>query len=513
MNLKLEIRKRSLKALTHPISILAIVVLLVNDHWLRWHYPSWWTGKIGDFAWLIFAPFLLIWLLSVVYPKSKISQVGIVGFIGTGAVFSLGNILLPFQQALAWLFQHIVGWRPFMVLDPTDLWTLPGLWVGWKIWQASTMKPQPAGHPLQKLLLGWILLSFSALGTVANQPSFPDYGVYCVAEHEGTVLAITEFEAGWFESDDGGLTWTQFDEINRELTTSCFRRFIPWEVSDPNKPSHLWRIQGAEEAIEQSVDGGRSWQSVYTFPAGKEVRKYHYRPEPEFLGSEVEPGGPYNGVVDPATGNLIVSMGLEGVVVISSDGDGQRVDVGPYAFVDIHELSLGERLNKEFLLAMILGFLVVCIGSIPVWEKSSNRIVFLIGVFGGTAVWFVYALFSKESGLVSLLDFFLFGYVGMNVTMFSFCGWIFSLLFVGTAIQKVLEKHSWQQVRQLLEAAVISVILYLIPLIFWATGILPSYRFATFFGACLAALPIGYIYRRLANLNSTTDLPSGIDAL
>jgi hypothetical protein len=28
--------------------------LLINDHLLREFWPSWWTGKIGDFAWLLF---------------------------------------------------------------------------------------------------------------------------------------------------------------------------------------------------------------------------------------------------------------------------------------------------------------------------------------------------------------------------------------------------------------------------------------------------------------------------
>ncbi len=51
--------RRALVSLSHPLSIAAIGLLLFNDHLWRKVAPSWLTGKIGDFAWLIFAPFLL----------------------------------------------------------------------------------------------------------------------------------------------------------------------------------------------------------------------------------------------------------------------------------------------------------------------------------------------------------------------------------------------------------------------------------------------------------------------
>jgi hypothetical protein len=36
-----------------------MAVLLLNDHLFRIHWPGWWTGKLGDFAWLFFFPFAL----------------------------------------------------------------------------------------------------------------------------------------------------------------------------------------------------------------------------------------------------------------------------------------------------------------------------------------------------------------------------------------------------------------------------------------------------------------------
>ena len=45
--------------MSHPLTLLSILVLFINDHVLRIYWPSWVTGKIGDFAWLYFAPFTL----------------------------------------------------------------------------------------------------------------------------------------------------------------------------------------------------------------------------------------------------------------------------------------------------------------------------------------------------------------------------------------------------------------------------------------------------------------------
>lgn len=161
---------------------------------------------------------------------------------------------------IAWLFQQIAGWKPLMILDPTDLLLLPGLLVGWKIWHHNQNHPQPIVSPYKKQMLGWILLSLSTVGTMANQPGFPDYGVYCVIPHEQSILALTSAEAGWFTSEDGGQTWTQFSENTQGLATSCsIRSAVPWQISDPEHPNRLWRIQESEKFIEQSVDDGHNW--------------------------------------------------------------------------------------------------------------------------------------------------------------------------------------------------------------------------------------------------------------
>ena len=53
-------------ALTHPVTLGAVALLLVNDWLLKPLWQSdWTTGKLSDFAWMVFAPPLLLFLLSL----------------------------------------------------------------------------------------------------------------------------------------------------------------------------------------------------------------------------------------------------------------------------------------------------------------------------------------------------------------------------------------------------------------------------------------------------------------
>mgnify|MGYP000618363709 CR=1 FL=1 len=46
--------------LIHPVSLLALALLVVNDHYLKEAYPSFLSGKLSDVAFMILAP---LWLL------------------------------------------------------------------------------------------------------------------------------------------------------------------------------------------------------------------------------------------------------------------------------------------------------------------------------------------------------------------------------------------------------------------------------------------------------------------
>lgn len=483
---------RGIRSLAHPVSIAAILLLLVNDHWLRWYYPSWWTGKIGDFVWLLFAPFLVILALSYVLPQKTLRYIDIISFTSTGLIFILGNTIADFHEIIVKTFHLLMGWKPLMYRDPTDLLMLPGLVIGWKIWQESGTFESLKLNPLHKRTIGLVMLSLGALGTMANGPSYDDYGVYCVVQQNNLLQAITGNDypdtAMWYtyQSKDGGLTWEKTEMPTPKAERPCEKETASWEIADPSNENIHFRVEETGVSIDQSRDAGKTWTTLYEFPAGKQVRKYYYRPHPQNFGPRsriINPGGPYNGVVDKATGNLVVSMGFEGVVVISPKGDVTRVAVGPYVFVDIHNLSLQERLANELILAGVLACLVIAVLSIPLWPTNWWKAMIISGVM----FWILVSLLFKESGLVDIA-----------YTLFlHFSVWIIYPILAIIASIKIIQKHSWQLVAVILATTIVSVILFIMPLLFWATGKIPSYQLVMALSVVTMSLPILYSYRHI----------------
>lgn len=56
--IQFSIGTTALRGLAHPLSLLAVGLLLLNDHLLKHIAPSVLTGKLSDFAGLFFFPFL-----------------------------------------------------------------------------------------------------------------------------------------------------------------------------------------------------------------------------------------------------------------------------------------------------------------------------------------------------------------------------------------------------------------------------------------------------------------------
>jgi hypothetical protein len=81
----------SLRALHHPITILSIGVLLLNDHILKTLSPNAVTGKLSDFAGLFFFPFLLTTFLSLPLERLRLSSrlIAAFAFSSTAIWFSL----------------------------------------------------------------------------------------------------------------------------------------------------------------------------------------------------------------------------------------------------------------------------------------------------------------------------------------------------------------------------------------------------------------------------------------
>jgi hypothetical protein len=201
--------QNSLLCLQHPITILSIIILIINDHVLKTYYSSWLTGKLSDFAGLFFFPFLLTIVLSLIFWKSKVTLHQI-GYSAFGLIF-ISFVLLktvPFanifvEKTISSILNHQVRF----VLDPTDLLGFLMLWPAWRLWDRPK-KIQPSR------LVASVVFSFAVLASIATSPR--ELTVYSVTDlsfsDDGAIYAADKANDGtsWFPvavSRDGGLTW------------------------------------------------------------------------------------------------------------------------------------------------------------------------------------------------------------------------------------------------------------------------------------------------------------------
>ncbi len=137
--------------------IVAVALLLLNDHVLKAAYPSWWTGKLSDVAGLAFFPLMLQagWeaVRSALLPRRPWGpepRVLLIAVALTGAVFAaiqlvpaadaafrrgLGLLQAPFRGRIVTV-QH--------TMDPTDLIALPALGLAWL--GGRRRGPEPGGR-------------------------------------------------------------------------------------------------------------------------------------------------------------------------------------------------------------------------------------------------------------------------------------------------------------------------------------------------------------------------------
>jgi hypothetical protein len=247
----------ALNCLAHPVSILALLLAAVNDQVLQIYWPSWWTGKLGDAAWMVFLPFLaaavLVWFVPIrppyrsgwVFPLALCLVCA--GFIAVKSVPGVNSALLDLAMSL--------GWSLKLRLDPTDLVVLPAGLIAWRIWNAKFVRT-----PGQPGLLAVLVLSlFVMLADMMPPPS----NCLFFAE-DGSLVAISLHSN--YRSRDGGVTWVPVPEADQDERDSC--SYMAWPVTletDPPITFHHDRSEG----LYQTTDGGKTLTRVHVRPDEK----------------------------------------------------------------------------------------------------------------------------------------------------------------------------------------------------------------------------------------------------
>ncbi len=471
---------KALRLLTHPAALLALALLLVNDHVLRRLWPSALTGKLGDFAWLFFIPLVVVALLALLTPGRSQQRARVLPILAYGAValvFTLAKTVPAVHasvvSAASALFGFPVGWR----MDPSDLFALPALALSAWLWRST---PQPAVRTMHLAPAGWLALIFAALLTVANSPA-PDYGIYCLDERSGEIDAFAGYTA--FRSTDGGLTWAA---MPNQRPSACPN---PWSsdhntsitAADPANPQRQFRFT-AGQSIEASADGGATWQTIRQMPPLTQVRAVAVRRRLS-SGGELRPL-PLDAKVDRATGNAVFAMGHAGVLVLDArTGAWREVGVGPYA-----PATLGGPVDA---LGLLLGEMLLALGiALLAFDTLATRLL-----ARGKGLWIAALVIAW---LIWTAIVFLFppalayGYgAGMTYIALLVLG-VILLVLTAIAVVGSLQHGKGLTLRAVL-TSLAAAVLFFLPYVLWAVGALPEYLMASIFGTLLgvAAIVVG----------------------
>jgi len=445
--------RRAALALTHPVPVGAVAVLLVNDLVLRWRWPCWITGKLGDVAWLLFAPLAAAVVAGLVLPR-RVSRrrtwAIALGLALVAVPFVLGNAWPPALAVMRSLYRVLFGRQPLMVGDPSDLLTLPALYVTWRVWRSAD-GPGERVPPR-----AWGVLVLASLATLGNAVA-PDYGIACLYASGGQIVAVGGPFASEraFVSGDGGLTWSE--DSDRAEALACPEQRKPETLRVPDT-LEVYRFAPGER-VERSTDDGQTWTTAVDL-GGNDARAA-YRRKVQGAADPVGPG-PLDALYDPSTGHVILAMGREGVLVRTGDGEWRWVALDAYRYVPLETVDeLVLLLQGEIALAVALALVVFAAWSSQLRGRWVTALVAVLGL-----AWCAVAIGLRPAVLG--------GY------------WVDLALFPAIIVALLaLPVGAWQGWRGFRAAPTLSLgsgalsagvaALYLVPFVLWGLGIVPRY--------------------------------------
>ncbi len=499
--------RTSLACLQHPVSLLCIGLLLLNDHVLKTAIPSWLTGKLSDFAGLFFFPFIMAAGLSLLFGRSRLDseQIGYLSF-GIVAAWFAALKTLPAANALTAQFAGILLGTPCtFALDATDLMALLALWPAWILWNR-----QESESPRR---VAYLALCAGAIAATATSPAAMPTSIERFGYQDGVVYAANY--GGILESRDSGMSWDYCDASCRDLSLPTQPPTLPISVCDPDSPKTCYRITGSPN-IETSSDGGKTWSIAWEVPRGR--IPYLGRDAGSAKAEDIMPRDLV--IVPGSRSYLLAAMGKAGILRRSlPDGEWQRIRVGyslPVAYTspDFSSGMMNTALELGMWMLISVGLIIVT-GS-QLWiARPEGMSLFRLGgwmllTIGSAvgAVILVLAVFIMGMFLVStLLGNSLPGWMNSSDFVFGVAATlIYAALFLafqwstGSIVTKLVQDTKAQQILLsiLFSMAAANCLASVAVWPLWAMGIIWDYNTALFLagGATLILLATGALLVR-----------------
>ena len=389
--------KHCVSALTHPTTLAAPVVLLINELLLKplWSNP-WTTGKLSEFAWMVFAPPLLAFGLSILVGQRLSWQrvVFVTAYLGLPVLYVAFNTFEPVHSSTTRLLSPSGDLSPNSPLDSTDLLVVPfSLGIALWVWTRPNALPNRL-----RLSIG-ILTACVAIFTSASGPWSPSLLVGQTSD--GTlVMDVSDWRP--YVSTDGGLTWRpayRLQERGNEGEDSVVYLSkngypdngleVDWGSDEVVTPRGKYGIQ-AENVVRVSDDGKNVVYTPAYLQNGADVRFQEFVDRHHDVPYGNPSSLPHNMVYHVSSGNIVVSVGTHGVVIGDSNGNWRQTNVDwtkPTDFSSINKLRVvfGEEWVWLVLVAATLAISVAALAlaspKIDIYlEDIRPKIGFLTGV-------------------------------------------------------------------------------------------------------------------------------------
>ncbi|GAB3945846.1 hypothetical protein GCM10027614_38290 [Micromonospora vulcania] len=316
--------------LCHPVSLLALALLLVNDHVLKSAFPGVVTGKLSDVAGLVLAPPLVAVLLTLLVPRLPARAAAPAGLVAVGAGFALVKSSGYAAELASSAWTELAG--PSLVrADRTDLLTLPALGLAW--WSWTRARERPVRYRRARLVRLLVVLPPAVLAVAATSAVHYPYalgttvldGHPAISVGSGTVVSPwpeNASEGRWSVSDDGGTTWHPATvEEQRRLSD---QHSAQQQACVPDEPRRCYRVVAGHLRVEQSDDAGATWQVSWEVSDGKREALARRSPNPgdirqHFASRELIVYPHANGGYE-----VLVANGRDGFVRRLTDGGWRR---------------------------------------------------------------------------------------------------------------------------------------------------------------------------------------------
>lgn len=430
-------RERAQAALTHPATFVALAALLLNDLALKWIWQgAWFTGKLSDLAWLVFAAPLLAFALSFAARGSVAAQrwTWRVAYIGLPLLYLAYNSIAPLHDAIMSAFSLARGTPGASPFDPTDSIVIPfGVAIALWIWRRSAAAPKPN----LRLRLSAFTAAAASLAMIASTPPPPELGIVRICASDNA--------RGWEAYSPVAYVVSEEEPVCGGKQVETPRG--AFKIQDVNIVRTL--NEQDEVVFTVIVFNERADQIVI------EAATVHM----DYREVLLEPQSIY---YSPKSDEVVVAMGLQGVAVGAANGKWTREGVGIFQPIDFSILGRLKRLSQPVLWSMALAL--------------SGALTTLALLFSGgikkTSTKIFSAIFSIPPlllALVSLQWFDVEGYFDnetIQIWIVQIC--IFTLMI--TAIPLSFLRPTKAQLRDLLGGFVGMVLLFGLAFFIWMSG-------------------------------------------